>query len=112
MLQSRIDSRSANAMFDILRKKLNFSASYSRLQSILFHLLQMPCQSAVPRKHCFRLTFVSLPVYFLAVGNGPASLRWDLVDRIIQQIVLQNKDGDCDVAPLDVDVKKITKQCV
>jgi len=41
---------------------------------------------------------------------------WQLVDKIIQQVALQTKEGSktCnpDVAPLDVDIKKLLKQCV
>jgi len=37
---------------------------------------------------------------------------WQLIDKIVQQITLQTKDGNPDVAPLDIDVRKLIKQCV
>ena len=50
-------------------------------------------------------------MYFFPVGNNTQTAQqWQLVDRIIQMVVLQNKEGDPDVAPLEIDVKKIVKQ--
>ena len=37
---------------------------------------------------------------------------WQLVDRIIQQVALQYSDGDPDVAPLAMDVRKLLSQWV
>ena len=45
-------------------------------------------------------------------NNTQTAQQWQLVDRIIQMVVLQNKEGDPDVAPLEIDVKKIVKQWV
>ena len=45
-------------------------------------------------------------------GNGAGVQYWQLLDRIVQQICLQTKDGDPDGQPLDIDVKKILKQYV
>lgn len=36
--------------------------------------------------------------------------QWLLLDRIVQQVVLQTKEGDPDVAPLELDVKKVARQ--
>ena len=41
-LQNHIDSKSASAMFELLKKKLNFTTAYQHFMSILFHFLQMP----------------------------------------------------------------------
>ncbi|KAK2146064.1 hypothetical protein LSH36_635g01003 [Paralvinella palmiformis] len=81
-----VDTRSTTAMFEVLRKKLNFTAAYSNLQSILFHLLQLP------------------------FGNGIANHYWQLIDHIVQQICLQTKEGDPDVTPMEIDVKKVIAQ--
>ena len=51
----------------------------------------------------------SLFVFTVGNNNGPAQ-QWMLIDKIIQQVILQNKEGDPDVAPLELDVKKIIKQ--
>ena len=37
---------------------------------------------------------------------------WQLIDKIVQQVALQTKDGNPDVAPLDVDIRKLLKQSV
>ena len=37
---------------------------------------------------------------------------WQLIDKMIQQVALQTKDGNPDVAPLDVDIRKLLKQFV
>jgi len=37
---------------------------------------------------------------------------WQLIDKIIQQVALQTKEGNPDVAPLDVDIRKLLKQFV
>lgn len=47
-----------------------------------------------------------------AVGQQRCAQYWQLIDRIIQQIVLQTKEGDPDVSPLELDVKKLVKQYV
>ena len=54
---------------------------------------------------------ISFFFFFFLVGNNTQTAQqWQLVDRIIQMVVLQNKEGDPDVAPLEIDVKKIVKQ--
>ena len=37
---------------------------------------------------------------------------WQLLDRIVQQVVLQQREGDPDGAVLDVDVKILLSQSV
>ena len=51
-------------------------------------------------------------LFCVLVSNGQPALQWDLVDKIVQQIVLQTKDGDPDVKPLEIVVKIVIKQCV
>ncbi|VEN48316.1 unnamed protein product [Callosobruchus maculatus] len=84
--QEHVDTKSATAMFDLLRRKLSHSAAYPHLLSLLEHCLLIP----------------------LDYGSHPQ--HWLLFDRIVQQIVLQqNTTGikDPDVAPLNIDVKEI-----
>lgn len=103
-------------MFDLVKKRLNFSTSYNSFLSMLFHLLQMPCGYSTTTAEptlptlLFSEEYMYIIVGLLPDGNGQGALQWDLVDRIIQQIVIQTKDGDPDVCPLQIDVKKITKQ--
>ncbi|PWA16326.1 hypothetical protein CCH79_00004689 [Gambusia affinis] len=76
---SHVDTKSAGAMFELIKKKLSHTDSYPHLLSILQHCLQMPYK------------------------RGGCSLQhWQLLDRILQQIVLQDEKGeDPDVSPLD-----------
>ncbi|MBN3279183.1 DAAM2 protein, partial [Polyodon spathula] len=86
-----IDTKSATQMFEVMKKKLTHSEAYPYLLSILQHCLQMPYKrSAGTLQH------------------------WQLLDRILQQIVLQDDKGeDPDVAPLDnFNVKNIIRMLV
>ena len=44
------------------------------------------------------------------VGGNKSWLHWDLMDKVVQQIVIQTKEGDPDAAPLEIDVKKVVQQ--
>ncbi|XP_037550926.1 disheveled-associated activator of morphogenesis 1 [Nematolebias whitei] len=74
-----VDTKSASQMFDLLRKKLNYSEAYPHLLSVLQHCLLIPYK------------------------QSRSTLQyWMLLDRIVQQVVLQTAKGDNpDVAPLD-----------
>lgn len=84
-----VDTKSATAMFDLLRKKLSHTAAYPHLLSLLEHFLLLP----------------------LDYGSHPQ--HWLLFDRIVQQIILQNGDNseikNPDVAPIDINVKEIVR---
>ena len=45
-------------------------------------------------------------------GNGSGVQYWQLLDRMVQQVCLQTKEGDPDQQPLSIDVKKLLKQSV
>lgn len=88
--QEHVDTKSASAMFDLIRRKLSHTAAYPHLLSLLQHCLLLP----------------------LDYGSHPQ--HWLLFDRIVQQIVLQQSDlesktgvKDPDVAPLNINVKEI-----
>uniref|UniRef100_A0A8C4HNP4 Dishevelled associated activator of morphogenesis 2 n=1 Tax=Dicentrarchus labrax TaxID=13489 RepID=A0A8C4HNP4_DICLA len=76
---THVDTKSAGAMFELIKKKLSHTDAYPNLLSILQHCLQMPYK------------------------RGGGSLQhWQLLDRILQQLVLQDDKGeDPDAAPLD-----------
>ncbi|CAL9686176.1 unnamed protein product [Knipowitschia caucasica] len=86
---NHVDTKSAGAMFELIKKKLNHSDSYPHLLSILQHCLQMPYKRS-------------------------GLQHWQLLDRILQQIVLQDDKGeDPDLAPLDnFSVKNIIRMLV
>ncbi|XP_022918586.1 disheveled-associated activator of morphogenesis 1 isoform X2 [Onthophagus taurus] len=90
--KEHVDTKSATAMFELLRKKLSHTSAYPHLLSLLRHCILMP----------------------LDYGSHPQ--HWLLFDRIVQQIVLQQTDTsdktklvikDPDVAPININVKEI-----
>ncbi|KAI4905081.1 hypothetical protein NFI96_016804 [Prochilodus magdalenae] len=88
---THVDTKSASQMFELIKKKLNHTDAYPHLLSILQHCLQMP--------------------YKRAAGGIQ---QWQLLDRILQQIVLQDEKGDDpDVSPLDnFNVRNIIRMLV
>lgn len=113
--QEHVDTKSATAMFDLLRRKLSHSSGYPHLLSLLQHMLLLP-------------------------ATGPNTEHWLMFDRVVQQIVLQTEerpvselepadaaavkpDGDTptpsppstldpDIAHLQIDVAKLVKLLV
>ncbi|KAM7173049.1 disheveled-associated activator of morphogenesis 2 [Macrochelys suwanniensis] len=75
----------------MIKKRLKHTDAYPYLLSVLQHCLQMPYKR-----------------------NGGHFQQWQLLDRILQQIVLQDEKGDDpDIAPLDnFNVKNIIKMLV
>lgn len=81
-----IDTKSASAMFDVLKQKLSLTPAYPHFMSMLEHSLLLP----------------------LDLGSCPQ--HWLLFDRIVQQIVLQNENRENpDVEPLKINVKEIVE---
>ncbi|XP_059966905.1 disheveled-associated activator of morphogenesis 2 [Mesoplodon densirostris] len=83
-----IDTKSASQMFELIHKKLKHTEAYPCLLSVLHHCLQMP----------YKRNFQ----------------QWQLLDRILQQIVLQDERGmDPDLAPLEnFNVKNIVNMLI
>ncbi|XP_052742171.1 disheveled-associated activator of morphogenesis 1-A isoform X3 [Bicyclus anynana] len=103
--KQHVDTKSAAAMFELLRRKLSHTAAYPHLLSMLQHLL------------------------LLQLEYNPHAQHWLLLDRVVQQVVLQqpsagsraNSDRDSttdtcsdhikvydpDVAPLEINVGEI-----
>ncbi|CAG5043691.1 unnamed protein product [Parnassius apollo] len=63
--KQHVDSKSAAAMFELLRRKLTHTAAYPHLLSLLQHMLLLPLE------------------------YSPHSQHWLLLDRVAQQLVLQ-----------------------
>lgn len=86
-----IDTKSASQMFELIHKKLKHTDAYPCLLSVLHHCLQMPYKR-----------------------NGGYFQQWQLLDRILQQIVLQDERGvDPDLAPLEnFNVKNIVNMLI
>uniref|UniRef100_A0A2K6UYT9 Dishevelled associated activator of morphosis 1 n=1 Tax=Saimiri boliviensis boliviensis TaxID=39432 RepID=A0A2K6UYT9_SAIBB len=87
-----IDTKSATQMFELTRKRLTHSEAYPHFMSILHHCLQMPCKCR----------------------SGNTVQYWLLLDRIIQQIVIQNDKGqDPDSTPLEnFNIKNVVRMLV
>ncbi|XP_028591314.2 disheveled-associated activator of morphogenesis 1 isoform X2 [Podarcis muralis] len=86
-----IDTKSATQMFELTRKRLTHTEAYPHFMSILHHCLQMPYKR-----------------------NGNTVHYWLLLDRIIQQIVIQNDKGqDPDSTPLEnFNIKNVVRMLV
>ncbi|XP_041809592.1 disheveled-associated activator of morphogenesis 1 [Chelmon rostratus] len=86
-----IETKSASQMFELIKKKLNHTEAYPHLLSTLQHCLMMPYKQ-----------------------SGATLQYWVLLDRIVQQLVLQTDKGENpDVAPLeDFNVKNIVRMLV
>ncbi|KAL4837944.1 hypothetical protein H8958_015971 [Nasalis larvatus] len=86
-----IDTKSASQMFELIHRKLKYTEAYPCLLSVLHHCLQMPYKR-----------------------NGGYFQQWQLLDRILQQIVLQDERGvDPDLAPLEnFNVKNIVNMLI
>ncbi|CAB1437688.1 unnamed protein product [Pleuronectes platessa] len=83
-----IETKSASQMFELIKKNLNHTEAYPHLLSALQHCLMMPYKQ-----------------------NTTTLQYWVLLDRIVQQLVLQTDKGENpDVAPLeDFNVKNIVR---
>ncbi|XDV42026.1 hypothetical protein PO909_010778 [Leuciscus waleckii] len=86
-----IDTKSATQVFELVRKKLAHTDAYPHFMSILHHCLLMPHKR-----------------------SGNTVQYWLLLDRIVQQMVLQNDKGhDPDVTPLEnFNVKNVVRMLV
>uniref|UniRef100_A0A672GG57 Dishevelled associated activator of morphogenesis 1b n=1 Tax=Salarias fasciatus TaxID=181472 RepID=A0A672GG57_SALFA len=86
-----IDTKSATQVFDLIRKKMNHTDAYPHFMSVLHHCLLMPHKR-----------------------SGNTVQYWLLLDRIVQQMVLQTDKGhDPDVAPLEnFNVKNVVRMLV
>ncbi|XP_047677376.1 disheveled-associated activator of morphogenesis 1 [Tachysurus fulvidraco] len=86
-----IDTKSASQVFELIRKRINHTEVFPHFLSILQHCLHMPYKR-----------------------SGNTLHYWLLLDRIVQQIVLQTDKGhDPDVAPLEnFNVKNVVKMLV
>lgn len=83
-----VDAKSATSMFDVLKKKIAHSESYPSFLSVLQHLLLLP-------------------------KNGRSVHHWSLIDRLLQQIVLQYDDGgNPDIAPFDINFKDVIEKVI
>ncbi|KAL7388541.1 hypothetical protein ABVT39_016001 [Epinephelus coioides] len=86
-----IDTKSATQVFDLIRKKMNHTDAHPHFMSVLHHCLLMPHKR-----------------------SGNTVQYWLLLDRIVQQMVLQNDKGhDPDVTPLEnFNVKNVVRMLV
>lgn len=136
-----VDTKSATAMFDLLRRKLSHSSAYAHLLSLLQHMLLLPCMYTI-----FNLQLISTvndcdcdqqfnKLTSLTV-TGSNTQHWLIFDRVVQQIILQNNERptsdiidpdndktsdnvsiekkiqDPDHSVIDIDVKKIVQLLV
>ncbi|XP_029317093.1 disheveled-associated activator of morphogenesis 1 [Cottoperca gobio] len=86
-----IETKSASQMFELIKRSLSHTEAYPHLLSALQHCLMMPYKQ-----------------------SSTTLQYWVLLDRIVQQLVLQTDKGeDPDVAPLeDFNVKNIVRMLI
>ncbi|XP_034015353.1 disheveled-associated activator of morphogenesis 1 [Thalassophryne amazonica] len=86
-----LETKSAGQMFELIRRSLSHTEAYPHFLSALQHCLMMPHKQ-----------------------NSAALQYWMLLDRIVQQLVVQTEKGENpDVAPLeDFNVKNILNMLV
>ncbi|XP_060571050.1 disheveled-associated activator of morphogenesis 1-like [Ruditapes philippinarum] len=80
---AHVDTKSASTMFELLRKKLFMAPAYTHLLSLLQHLLLIPY-----------------------ANSSYTTGMWLLIDKIVQQVVLQKNGHDYDYETLEINVKK------
>lgn len=121
-----VDAESSIEMFDLLRRKLSYSAAYPHFMSLMQHMLLLPCKYKI-----LEIFKANNSIYFLKTVTGSNPHHWLLFDRVVQQLVLQTEERptsdiesffdkhmggsktiDPDIAPLDIDVNKIVKLLV
>lgn len=84
-----IDSNNLQQMVDLLQRKTAHSVASSHLLSIVYHCLLLPVDDPLYPKY------------------------WLLIDRLVQQVVLQQEQGvDPDVSPFSIDVDNVVQQLV
>ncbi|XP_043372066.1 disheveled-associated activator of morphogenesis 1 isoform X3 [Dermochelys coriacea] len=95
-----VDTKSATQMFELTRKRLTHTEAYPHFMSILHHCLQMPLPNSS--------SLISVK------RTGNTVQYWLLLDRIVQQIVIQNDKGqDPDSTPLEnFNIKNVVRMLV
>lgn len=80
----QVDSTNLKSMFDMLQRKTGDSLAYPHFLSIVYHCLLLPLDD---------------PYY---------SQYWHLIDRLVQQVVLQQREGvDPDAAVVPINVQNL-----
>jgi dishevelled associated activator of morphogenesis len=106
--QVHVDTKSASAMFEVLRKKLNHTAAFPHFMSLLQHCLLLPRKEMISLSPPQKILTQTL----LTVDYGAQPQHWLFFDRVVQQVVLQSSETqeDHDVAVIDVNVKEIIQE--
>ena len=106
--QVHVDTKSASAMFECIRKKLNHTAAFPHFLSLLQHCILLPCNyfSTKNRERKMLSNWVSF-----SVDYGAHPQHWLLFDRLVQQIVLQSvSQEDHVLTVMDINVQDIVQQ--
>lgn len=84
-----VDTGSFKSMVDLLQRKTCTTTAYSHLLSIVYHCLLLPIDDPLYAKY------------------------WQLIDRLVQQVVLQQRQGvDPDINPAAINVDSILQHLV
>lgn len=106
-LQIQVDSRNLKSMIDLLHRKTIHTVAHSNLLSIVYHCLLLPSAPVTPSHTVHYLIFsLSSPVH-----DPLYSKYWHLMDRLVQQVVLQQRKGiDPDSAPVSINVDELVQR--
>lgn len=108
-MQVHVETKSASQMFELLRRNLAHTESYPHLLSALQHCLMLPCNVVSVHLPQLRQSELQQSVFgphcdcvFADKQSSTTRHYWVLLDRIVQQLVLQTDKGqNPDVAPLE-----------
>ena len=140
VVQETVDPNSLSSMMTVLHRKTVNTLAYSHLLSIVYHCLLLPRESRshTPHHHTLHTSTHSThsavtplltsmhstnpplphaphshPTPTLAVDDPLYAKYWHLIDRLVQQVVIQQQQGvDPDHAPVPIDVDNLVQKLV
>lgn len=114
----RVDYTNVQNMASLLQRKTAYTPGYVHFVSVLYHCLLLPgttlhhscniCQSRSSISSTIHLFAQSFIQFVSLVGDSNYDKYWRLIDRIVQQTVIQQDHGvDPDVTPISINVQKL-----
>ena len=95
-------------MIDLLHRKTVHTVAYANLLSIVYHCLLLPSKA-----HSLHMQYllISLFCFSFPVHDPLYSKYWHLIDRLVQQVVLQQRKGiDPDSSPVPINVDDLVQK--
>ncbi len=111
-----IETNSLSSMMNLLQRKTAHTLAYSHLLSIVYHCLLLPRKSHTHSLYCtlraWKYSCIATDSISLCAVDDPLYAKyWHLIDRLVQQVVLQQQHGvDPDHAPVPIDVDNLVQK--